>query len=85
MGSDGERDLEDPHFSVLLLLLNSLNFWGHAIRKGYNSFVFQALPSPSTAGCSSTKDKCKQPEIKQCGNINAFFLQRKYSLSVKKS
>lgn len=50
---------EDPHFSVLLLLLNSLNFCGHAIRKGYSSFVFQELPSPTRAGCSSTKNMCK--------------------------
>lgn len=85
MGSDQEKDLEYPHFSVPLFSLNSLNFWGHAIRKGYNSFVFQELPSPSTAGCSSTKNMCKQSEIKQHGNIHSLFLQRKYSLSVEKS
>lgn len=70
VGSDWKRNLEDPHLSVLLLLLNSLNFWGHAIRKGYNSFVFQELPSPTTAGCSSTKNKCKQ----QLNSVEIFML-----------
>lgn len=82
LGSDQERR---THISVSLLLLNSLNLWGHAIRKGYSSFVFQELPSPTTAGCSSTKNTCKQSEIKKHGNIHALFLQRKYSLFVKMS